>query len=371
MERFDAIVLGTGGVGSSALYHLAKRGLRVLGLDQFPQAHDRGGSHGQSRIIRQAYFEHADYVPLLLAAYQLWDEVEQKSNRKLFHQVGLLEVGPPDGVLIPGVLESVRQHNLPIESLTRQEAESKYPFAIPDDAHVLYEPTGGYLLVEQCVQTHLDLAMAAGATWRQEAALSWADHGSHVSVTTANETWEADQLILSGGAWSTHLQAELDVELSVVPRQQYWFDTGEHHDVASSLPTFFFELPTGCYYGFPDIANRGMKVAQHSGGTSHPGPVELHGRTNDEEEQAVRHFVSNHSKCCNQNLLAQQACMYTMSPDEHFIVDSHPEFDRVSFAAGLSGHGFKFTSVLGKVLADLATGTSPEPSIAFMGLGRF
>ena len=370
MERYDAIVIGTGGVGSSALYHLAKRGLRVLGLDQFPQAHSSGSSHGQSRIIRQAYFEHPDYVPLLLKAYELWDEVENESQRKLFHQVGLLEVGPPDGVLIPGVMQSVQQHSLPIERLSIDEARRRFPFAIPDGMKCVFEPTAGYLLVEQCVQSHLDLAARAGADWRNERVVSWDSNVGHVSVQTESEIYEADRVVFSSGAWTHGLLKGLDIEHSVLPKHQYWFSARGNGQSATSLPTYFFEIDDGYFYGFPQINDRGLKIAQHSGGERFAEPVDLAGRTDSGDELAVQQFRDQYCPFMGEELLSQQACMYTMSPDEHFIVDRHPEHERIVFAAGLSGHGFKFTSVLGSLLADLATDSLPETDIDFLQLGR-
>ena len=373
MEKYDAIVVGTGGVGSAALYHLASRGVRVLGLDQFSQAHSHGSSHGQSRIIRQAYFEHPDYVPLLLDAYRLWEDVERQSQRKLFHQVGLLEVGPSDGVLIPGVMQSVTQHHLPIEELDPRRASERFPFSVSADVSVVFEPTAGYLLVEDCVQTHLDLASELGADWRQQEVVQWKANTGSVEVHTKSESYEADQLLICGGAWSQSLLSEIGVPLRILSKHQYWF---EADDVARDLPTFFFETSDGCFYGFPSIADEeeaqvGMKVARHSGGTFHDEPVELEHLTDSEDEAATRAFIAKHLPFCGERLLRQQACMYTVSPDEHFIIDRHPNLDRVVFAAGLSGHGFKFTSVLGRVLTDLALRTSEKPQTDFLGLSRF
>ena len=377
MESFDAIVIGTGGTGSSALFHLAKAGHRVLGLDQFPQAHANGSSHGQSRIIRQAYFEHPDYVPLLLRAYELWDELEQASNRKLFHQVGLLEVGPADGTLIGGVMQSVQQHKLPIETLTVDEAKRRFPFQIDDAMSVVFEPTGGYLLVEDCVRTHLQMAEQHGAKWREQRVLNWQSNDRGVTVQTETNTYSAGQLFICGGAWSTELVRDLGVPLAVTPKLQYWFRpaAGENGSLAETkakeLPTYFFETPTGCFYGFPQIDEMGLKVAQHTGGQRLAGPVDLDSVSDDADLQATRQFVSQTLLLASDELLTQKACMYTMSPDEHFIVDRHPTEKSVVFAAGLSGHGFKFTSVLGELLANLAMGGYVPESADFLHLDRF
>ena len=373
MEHFDAIVIGTGGVGSAALYQLASRGVKVLGLDQFPQAHANGSSHGQTRIIRQAYFEHADYVPLLLRAYELWADVEKASDRKLFQQVGLFEVGPPDGVLIPGVMQSVSQHGIPVRELSGEAAQTNFPFVVPNGMQCVFEPTAGYLLVEECVQTHLELAAESGASWRQERMVDWTANAHSVSVTTEAASYEADRLVVCSGAWSSGILRELGVPLRIVTKQQYWFEPkpGDEDAAANALATFFFELPSGYFYGFPAVDGRGLKVARHSGGGEVDEPVSLEGQSDDEDLDAVEEFVRNHHRLCSTKLKSQQACMYTFSPDEHFIVDRHPESDRVVFAAGLSGHGFKFTTVLGELLADMAMGRQPSETANFLRLSRF
>lgn len=380
MESFDAIVIGTGGVGSSALYHLAKAGHRVLGLDQFPQAHDNGSSHGQSRIIRQAYFEHPDYVPLLLRAYELWDELEQASQRTLFHQVGLLEVGPEDGVLISGVLQSVAQHDLPIERLTVSEARKRFPFSFDESDSVLFEPTGGFLLVEKCVEAHLHVAEKNGAAWRQERVVDWRPKSDGtVTVQTETQSYSAGSVVICGGAWSAELLQNLGVRLHVTPKLQYWFEPSRQSSrsaepqTSQEVPTYFFETKTGCFYGFPlinDGLQDGFKVAQHTGGQKLEGPVTLKGIADDADLEATREFVEQTLPFASTSLVSTKACMYTMSPDEHFIVDRHPNEPNVVFAAGLSGHGFKFTSVLGELLAKLAVGTDWPGTSEFLRLNR-
>jgi len=371
MEVFDVIIVGTGGVGSATLYQLAKRGVRVLGLDQFPQAHHHGSSHGQTRIIRQAYFEHADYVPLLFRTYELWDDLERDSGTKLFHRVGLLEVGPSDGILIPGVMRSVRQHNLPVESLTPAEACERSPFLIPDDQQAVFEPTAGYLLVEQCVETHLKLAELAGATWRQQGVVGWSAKQNNVTVETATESYSAEQLVICGGAWSTELLTTLGIPMRVVAKQQYWFTPDSSAGDATNWPTYLFESPHGYYYGFPAITSRGAKIARHSGGTKWRKPRSLEDVRDYEDESMVRQFLAETLPSAKDLAFTQQACMYTFSPDEHFIVDHHAEYENVCFAAGLSGHGFKFTPVLGEILSDLALGNQSDLPIEFLKMRRF
>ena len=372
MESFDVIVVGTGGVGSAALWQLANRGVRALGLDQFPVGHAHGSSHGQTRIIRQAYFEHVDYVPLLRRSYALWNDVETRCGEKLFHPIGLLEVGPADGVVIPGVMRSVRQHRLPIETLSAEEARRRFPeFVFPDQLSAVFETTAGYLLVERCVETHAKLAQEAGAAWRQQRVVSWTATSNGVTVETEKDRYAAARLVLCGGAWTKALLADVGVPLHVVVKHQYWFGQKSAHHATPDSPTFFFEVPEGYFYGFPRVTDRGVKIARHSGGTIWQRPQSLAEARDEEDETAVGRFVKSYLKTVADAPLSHEACMYTMTPDEHFIVDHHPECDHVVFAGGLSGHGFKFTPVLGEALADLSLQKRTNLPIDFLRLSRF
>ena len=370
MEQYDVIVLGTGGVGSAALYQLASRGLRVLGLDQYPPAHHYGSSHGQTRIIRQAYFEHSDYVPLLRRTYTLWHDIESQSSQQLFHQVGLLEVGPGDGVVVPGVLQAADRHGLPVESLTPAQAVTRFPhFRIPPDLHVVYEPTAGYLLVEKCVAAHLSLARQAGAEWRQERVVDWNIKADGVVVRTDQARFSSQKLVITAGAWANQLLGDLGIPLRIVAKHQYWFNqTTSSSD--SQPPTFFFELPSGYFYGFPSISEKGVKVARHSGGTEWTEPRSLEIQ-DDDDRHLVTQFIDSFTTTIETQLLDQQACMYTLSPDEHFIIDFHPSSQDVVFVAGLSGHGFKFAPVLAEAVSELVLSGDCSLPIGFLKLDRF
>ena len=368
METYDTIVIGCGGVGSATLYQLAKRGQRVLALDRFPKAHSHGSSHGQTRIIRQAYFEHPDYVPLLLRTYELWRELETATNTSLFKQVGLLEVGPADGILIPGVMQSVKQHGLAIERLSASEASARFPFLIPAEQQIAFETTAGYLLVEECVRAHLAAAVGLGATWKQEVAIDWSASNTSVQVTTADATYSAGSIVICGGAWSSSLLHEVGVQLTVREKHQYWFAAPPQ---ANNMPTFFFETSQGEFYGIPQIGQSGIKIAQHTGGRKYNGPFDVSSARDETDLEQVRAFAAAHLNFKVGPLLSRQACMYTNSPDQHFVIDQHPQHPNVVFASGLSGHGFKFTAVLGAILAQLTCGAEPELAIDFLRLSRF
>lgn len=373
MLTFDAVVLGTGGVGSAALYHLARRGVRAIGLDRFPAGHDRGSSHGQSRIIRQAYFEHPDYVPLLHRAYELWRDLQRWQETKLFYQVGLLEVGPADGVVVPGVLEAARQHNLIVDRLTPAESHKRFPaLHVPDDCEAVFEEKAGYLLVEQCVQAHLKAAVAAGAEHQTGVDVRyWEFEGDSIRIQTDNAVYSAPKLIVTAGAWAGQLLDDLGIDFRVRRKHLHWYLPRQDVFRAPSCPTFFYELPGHrYYYGFPQIDDRGVKAAEHHGGEEVNDPLLLDTDTDHEERGRVAEFLRTHLPALSDRRAAHAVCMYTMSPDEHFVVDRHPEHPQVAFAAGLSGHGFKFTSVLGQALADLTLDGRTELPIDFLGQSR-
>jgi sarcosine oxidase len=374
--RYDAIVLGAGGAGSAALYHLARRGARVLGIDRFPPPHDRGSSHGETRVIRMAYFEHPDYVPLLVRAYALWDELEKRSGRKLYEDCGLLEVGPMDGEVVPGVLESARRHGLAIESLDAKAMAARFPgFRLPEGLAAVFERRAGYLLVEDCVRAHLVEAQRFGAELAiGAAALGWEADGRGVRLRTERGDFFSKSLVVTPGAWAPALLGGLGVPFEVVRKPLFWF---RPRDAAyRGGPCFFYELPRAgaasrFFYGFPDREPWGLKVAEHSGGRKVEDPLALERGIDRQDRAAVEEFLSAQLPGAVGELSHHAVCLYTLTPDRHFVVDRHPACPQLVFACGLSGHGFKFTSVLGEVLADLALAGGTAAPIGFLGLGRF
>lgn len=391
----DVIVLGLGGMGSAALYHLARRGLRALGLEQFGLAHDRGSSHGDTRIIRTAYFEHPDYVPLLRRARAEWEALQRESGAALLTRSGLLLAGRPEGVVIPGVRRSAAEHRLPIESLSVAEARERFPgLRIEDGFEVLYEADAGFLHVERCVRTHVERALACGATVRTQAeVLEWsADDGAaggpRVTVRTAGETFEARALVIAAGPWSGRLVRELGLPLTVRRKVQLWFPTDNPaHRLAAGFPAFCFDTADGFFYGFPALddaepGERGgparthtasaalMKIAEHSGDERVTDPSAIDRGLHPRDVERVAAFAGRCLPGVSAAPVRHSVCMYTMTPDEHFIVDLHPRHRNVALAAGFSGHGFKFASVVGSILADLAErGATAEP-IAFLSACR-
>ena len=373
MPSFDCIVAGCGGIGSAALYHLAQRGHSVLGLDQFAPGHDRGSSHGETRIIRQAYFEHPSYVPLLKEAYALWEDLAVASGRNLYHETGVLQIGPEDGEVVPGVLASATQHDLDVERIDPAAFARTFPgFVLPEGTTALFEARGGYLQVEDCVRTHIEQAERLGAQLRaDEPMLSFSADTRGVRVTTARETYTAAALVIAAGAWSGQLLSALEIPLTVLRKHLHWYasDT-EAYLESNGCPVFFYELGERCFYGFPQRDALGVKVSEHSGGELITDPATLSRQPDPRDRQDIEAFLGKHLPAVSRRPLRHDVCMYTMSPDQHFVVDTYPASSNVCFAAGLSGHGFKFASVLGAGLADLATGTA-RPAMDFLRLNRF
>lgn len=372
MQSYDAIVVGAGGVGSATMLELSRRGVRVLGVDRFRPPHTRGSSHGETRAIRQAYFEHSDYVPLLLKAYELWDQLQQTSGEKLFEQCGLLEVGPEGGEVVGGVLHAATQHTLQVERLAAAEVSRCWPsLCVPDDLTAVFEPTAGYLHVERCVRAMLAEAQRHGAELVSDCDVKgWATLGDGVEVVTSRGVFRANHLAITAGAWAGELLAELGIPLTVLRKSLFWYST-EGIPQSDRLPVFLYEMSDGVPYGFPSLDGVRLKIAEHSGGLLVDDPLNVNETIPGDEQQTVERFLSECVTGSNARLLDHTTCLYTMTPDHHFVVDRHPIHSCVAFAAGLSGHGYKFAPVLGVALADLLLeGTSRLP-IEFLSTSRF
>lgn len=370
---YDVIVIGIGGVGSAALYALASRGVKVLGLDRFPPGHDRGSSHGQTRIIRRSYFEHPDYVPLLNSAYTLWDELCRVRSSPLLTRTGIVYVGPPDSVVIGGVRDSANRHQINVEELTTTELSARFPgFAAAEQSAVLYEPDAGYLLVEDCVKAFAEQATGLGASLScGETVLSWSAHETGVVVETDSRRYEASRLVITAGCWSRQLLAELNMSLRILRKHLHWYAANDlRYEQTASCPCFFYEALDGFFYGFPSHAGSGLKVAEHSGGQEITDPLLDDRHPDPADTQRVETFLQRFLSGVSSQRLRHDVCFYTMTPDGHFIVDHHPAHRNVVFAAGLSGHGFKFAPALGEILASLTLDGRYAGDLEFLSLQR-
>ncbi len=374
MESYDVIVLGAGGVGSAAMFHLARRGAKVLGLDRFEPPHNHGSSHGRTRVIRQAYFEHADYVPLLKRAYELWAELSEFVGKRLYHETGVLVIGPPKGHVVPGVLTAVNLHGLEVDHLTVGQCRRCFPmFQLPGEWEAAFEPRAGYLDVEDCLDAHLAESQKLGAELRTGVTVKcWRADGNAVTVETDGGSFSAANLVIAAGSWSGPLLADLGMCLQVRRKSMFWYPIGDDSLRADhGCPVYLFETPAGVFYGVPQVDERGFKVAEHSGGQPIADPLAVNRDLDPSDQSHIESFLSKHIPKVCRPFLKHCVCLYTISPDEHFIVDLHPRHPQVCFAAGLSGHGFKFTSVLGEMLADLALNRTTNSPIGFLSCQRF
>lgn len=374
MSDHDAIVIGVGGMGSAACYHLARRGRRVLGLERFSVPNEMGSSHGVTRIIRFAYFEGVGYVPLLRRARELWGELEREAGEPLFHVTGCLQVGPPDGDLVSGVRRACEVYDLPHEVLSGPEVTRRFGvWRVPDGAVGVLEPDGGFLTPERCIAAHARLAEAAGAEIHTgERVLGWEPRGDGVRVTTDRGAYDAERLVVTAGAWASSLVPELD-GLAVPERQVLgWFDTGSAAPgfAPDRFPVFLAEARTGLFYGLPEFEAPGVKLGLMYHLRQRVDPDTIDRGVHPEDEDVLRAFVREHLPDADRALLDARVCMFTNTPDLDFVIDVHPACPQVVVAAGFSGHGFKFCSVVGEVLADLAIEGATRYDIGFLRLGR-
>lgn len=357
MSGFDVIIVGLGAMGSAAAAHLAGRGRRVLGLDRFRPPHALGSSHGQTRIIREAYFEHPLYVPLVQRAYQLWAELEAESGRALFRQTGGLMIGRRDGAVVTGALRSAEEHRLGYELLSADEIRRRFPgLRPPGEMVAVWEPRAGILFPERCVEAHLDRARRHGAALQFDEAVSrWEAGPEGVRVVTGRGEYEGGQLLLTAGAWLPQLLHGGSPPLAVERQVQFWFEAVEPDLFEPArCPIHIWEYDSGRhFYGFPDLGE-GVKTAiHHEGETTSPESVRREVGPGDVE--AMRAVIRRFLPGADGAVRSSVVCMYTNTPDRHFLIDRHPAHRNVIIASPCSGHGFKFSSAVGEVLADLLT----------------
>ena len=374
MPSFDAIVIGAGGMGSAAVYHLARRGLKVLGLERYDIPHEMGSSHGYSRMIRYTLQEHPSYVPLVRRAYELWHELEETAGEKLVVTTGSVRAGPAGSPYFQKAKESCDLHNIPYEILTAAEINKRFPgYRFPEEITSIYQADGGFLLPEECIVSHVRAAEAAGAVVHtQEAVLDWEPQGGGVQVRTGRDTYTADRLVVTAGPWAAKLVPELAAY--AVPERQVlgWFQP-ERPELFTpeTFPVFGVLTEEGRYYGFPSYTVPGFKIGRSHHLEQKVDPDLMDREVHAEDEAILRQAVSRYFPLAAGELLDRKTCIYTNTPDEHFMIGVLPEHPQVSVAAGFSGHGFKFASVIGEIMADLAQEGETEHDISLFRLDRF
>jgi len=381
-KNFDVIVLGVGSMGSSTCYYLAKRGIKVLGLEQFDIPHEMGSHAGQSRIIRKAYFEHPDYVPLLERAYQNWKHLENITGTKVYFKTGLLYFGRPEHLMMKGVHGSANKYDIKVDALSAMDMKTKYPqIKIPNDYEKLYEPEAGFVTPERAILLYTDQALRSGAVIKTKVkVLQWSKTSDGIEVRTSAGSYYAKKIIITAGPWAGKMIPSLSSTLSVsrqmvawvIPKKISLFELGR-------IPcwTIADDAKPSIYYGFPILPVGkfndpiGFKLAHHyHGELSDPDTISRVPTAEDEANlvYALNKFFPDGYKATH----VMKTCMYTNTPDENFIIDFLPGYDKqVAVATGFSGHGFKFVSVVGEIMSDFAIKGSTGLSIGFLNAKRF
>jgi sarcosine oxidase len=373
MDHFDAIVVGMGGMGSATAYQLARRGLKVLGLEKHNLLHDMGSSHGLTRIIRLPYYEHPSYVPLLFRAYELWRQLENLTGERILFVTGGIDAGPENGRIVQGSLAACREHALRHEVLDAGQLHERFPgVCLSKDMVAVYSPDSGFVLSERAVALYTRLAIEHGAeVHAREPVVGWEARPDSVIVRTGASTYSTSRLIFSAGAWAPKLlpafsklfQPERQVLIWTRPLRPDVFQLG-------AFPIFNLQSPEGHFYGFPVYDFPGFKIGRYHHRNEQVDPDATDRECHPEDEAVLREGIVRYFPEANGPTLALKVCLFTNTPDEHFILDAHPESDRVFIAAGFSGHGFKFCSVVGEIMAELATGGATRHNLDLFRLNR-
>jgi sarcosine oxidase len=372
-NRFDVIVVGVGAMGSSTAYYLARRGKRVLGLERFDIPHDMGSSHGYTRIIRLAYYEHPSYVMLLRRSYELWRELEAHAGEHLLHITGSIDAGPADSWVFKGSLQSCVEHDLPHEVLTGAELTARFPgYRLPHETLAVLQPEGGFLVPERCIVSYVTAAQALGAEIHgREQVLDWEPLGDGVRVRTDRGEYEADRLVITAGAWNDRLLPFMN-GLAVPERQVLAWLQPDRPEIfqPSCFPVFNLLVDEGRFYGFPIFGVPGFKFGKYHHLEEKVDPEDLDRDSHPYDEQLLRDFAARYFPEGAGPTMSLKTCIFTNSPDGHFVIDLHPDYPQVSFASPCSGHGFKFASVIGEILADLAQRGETRHEISLFRLDR-
>ncbi|WP_435196060.1 N-methyl-L-tryptophan oxidase [Natronomonas sp. EA1] len=374
-HAYDAIVVGVGGMGSAATYHLARRGLDVLGLERYDVPNAMGSSHGETRMIRKAYHESPAYLPLLDRAYELWGELEADHGQQLLYRTGSVAAGPPDSELVAGARAACETHGLDHETYDSAALHERFPgFDLPEEYEAVYQPDGGFLAAEQCTIAHVDAAHRAGATVRaRERVTGWEATETGVRVETDRGSYTAGTLVVAGGAWAPKLLPAFADVLEPQRQVMGWFQPSRPENFTpETFPVFIVDHEhANPDYGFPRFDAPGIKVGIHHHFDETVDPETMAREPRRADEDAFRAFLGDCLPDANGPVLRLSTCLYTNTPDGHFIIDRHPQKENVLVACGFSGHGFKFAPVVGEILADLAVDGETDHPVDRFRADRF
>lgn len=360
-------------MGTAAAWALARRGHKVIVLERFHHIHKMGSHSGHTRIFRHAYFEGESYVPWTTQADTAWTALQERTGIDLMNRCGHLDLAAPGIDHAQKALRSVRKWDIAHEYLTGDEVNMRFPaWTLPADWEACFDPEAGILIIEPALRAMITEFRAAGGELREnEHVTGWTSSSDGVTVTTAHGTYEADRLIVTAGAWSSKVLADLDLPLTVTRKPVLWFNVTDRETFGSDrFPTFVADNGKENFYGLPAFGEDSLKMGIHNDGEAVDPDIINRNVEPDDLTPNFREFIASSFDGVLPELTATSMCMYTMTPDEDFIIDRHPHHDRVSFAAGFSGHGFKFTPVVGEELADLATGDDVTSRVDF-SLARF
>ena len=381
-NSFDVIVIGVGSMGSATSYYLAKRGYKVLGLEQFDISHEFGSHAGQSRIIRKAYFEHPGYVPLLERAYENWEALEWETGKQVYYKTGLLYAGNPNNEMIKGVERSAGLYNIDLDQMNIAAAADQFPqFKFPDDFEILFEPEAGFITPEKAIRLYASQAKKNGAAIHSnEKVIDWKKDKNIILLKTDKQTYQCDKLIITAGAWAGKMIPGLADKIKVTRQFVAWIKTkNDDQFELNKFPCWMIsdDEKHGCYYGFPLLDTEkfgepaGLKLAHHfPNEVTDPDKVDR--LTTEKDIQNLNYCLNKYLPGVFDSILHTKICLYANSPDENFIIDKLPGYEEnVSIACGFSGHGFKFASVVGEILADLAIEGRSDLPIEFLNAKRF
>ena len=369
-------------MGSATCYYLAKRGYKVLGLEQFDISHEFGSHAGQSRIIRKAYFEHPDYVPLLEKAYENWKRFEEEAGEQLYFKTGLLYAGTSNNEMIKGVKNSSSLYDIELEKLNRVDVAKRFhQFRFPENFEVLFEPEAGFITPEKVIRLYAVQATKNNATiYSNEKVIEWRKDGTGIIVKTDKNSYQCNKLIITTGAWAGKMIPGFTDKIRVTRQFVVWIKTKDDMQFAlNNFPCWMVgdDEKHGCYYGFPLLDTKkfgepaGLKLAHHFP-KEVTDPDKVDRQTTEMDIQNLKYCLDKYLPGVFDFILSTKICLYANSPDENFIIDKLPGYEEnVSIACGFSGHGFKFASVVGEILADLAINRKTDHPIKFLNAKRF
>jgi len=375
MRTFDVAVLGVGGIGSAACYHLARTGLRVVGIEQFSIPHSRGSSHGVTRILREGLHENETYVPLVRRALELWRELEKTSGTQLFYQTGSLDIGLPGSSIVVGSLNSCQRWAIPHDTFAASELRRRYPvLRIYDEMVAVLQPNSGFVLAEGSITAHVNGACDHGAEIHgHEKMIDWEANGDGYAIQTTHDRYEVGQIVFTVGAWASKVTG---ISVQVRPERAVlgWFQPKENaaRFGVGSLPVWIIDSPDGGhFYGLPIFGIPGFKLGRLSRNLDEVDPDLPLLEPDSRDEHDLRQFLEKHFPDANGSLLSMQTAFFEHSPDRHFIIGELPGFPGAWVIAGLSGHGFKYASALGELAKDLLVQRKSGYDLSPFRLDRF